>query len=36
MSFAYVPVKDQNLIVWGKNYCLIGFVFFINFEKKLK
>jgi len=28
MSFAYVPVKDQNLVVQGKNYYLIGFVFF--------
>jgi len=24
VSFAYVPVRDQNLVVWGKNYRLIG------------
>jgi len=36
VSFAYIPVRDQNLVVWGKNYRLIGFVFFINFEKKFK
>jgi len=34
MSFAYVPVRDQNLVVRGKNYRLIGFVFFISFWKK--
>jgi len=34
MSFAYVPVRDQNLVVRVKNYRLIGFVFFINFEKQ--
>jgi len=33
-SFAYVPVRDQNLVVRAKNYCLFGFVFFISFEKK--
>jgi len=35
-SFAYVPVRDQNLVVQGKNFRLIGFVFFINFEKGFK
>jgi len=35
VSFAYVPVKDQNLVVRGKNWRLICFVFFISlFEKK--
>ncbi len=34
-SFAYVPVRDQNLVVRGKNYRLFGFVFFISFEKKV-
>jgi len=34
VSFAYVPVRDQNLVVRGKNYCLIGCVFFISFLKK--
>ena len=24
VSFAYVPVRDQNLVVRGKNYRLIG------------
>jgi len=28
VSFAYVPVRDQNLVVRGKNWRLIGFVFF--------
>ena len=28
MFFAYVLVRDQNLVVRGRNYCLIGFVFF--------
>jgi len=36
MSFVYVPVRDQNLVVRGKNFRLIGFVFFISFEKKIK
>ena len=35
MSFAYVPVRDQNLVVRGTNYSLIGFVFF-SFEKSFK
>jgi len=35
-SFAYVPVRDQNLVVRSKNYCLIGCVFFISFEKSFK
>jgi len=29
-------VRDQNLVVWGKNYRLIGFVLFISFEKSFK
>jgi len=33
-SFAYVPVRDQNLVVRGKNYRLIGFVFLISFWKR--
>jgi len=36
VSFAYVPVRDQNLVVQGKNWRLICFVFFISFEKILK
>jgi len=28
-------VRDQNLVVWGKNYRLFGFVFFISFQKVL-
>jgi len=36
MSFAYVPVRDQNLVVRGRNWRLIGFVFFISFEKGFK
>ena len=28
VSFAYVPVRDQNLVVRGKNRRLICFVFF--------
>jgi len=35
-SFAYVPVRDQNLVIRGRNWRLIDFVFFINFEKSLK
>jgi len=35
-SFAYVPVRDQNLVVRGKNFRLIGFLFFISFEKGFK
>jgi len=35
-SFAYVPVRDQNLVVRGRNWRLIDFVFFINFWKKFK
>jgi len=34
VSFAYVPVKDQNLVVRGKNRRLTCFVFFISFEKR--
>jgi len=34
VSFAYVPVRDQNLIVRGKNCRLIGCVFFNSFEKR--
>ena len=34
VSFAYVPVRDQNLVVRGRNCRLIRCVFFINFEKK--
>jgi len=29
-------VRDQNLVVRGKNYRLIAFVFFISFEKGFK
>jgi len=29
-------MRDQNLVVRGKNYRLIGFVFFISFEKGIK
>jgi len=36
VSFAYVPVRDQNLVVRGKNQRLICFVFFISFEKGFK
>jgi len=36
MSFAYVPMRDQNLVVRDRNYRLIGFVFFIMFWKKFK
>jgi len=28
VSFAYVPVRDQNLVVRGKKWRLICFVFF--------
>ena len=28
VSFAYVPVRDQNLVVRGKNRRLICFVYF--------
>jgi len=35
VSFAYVPVRDQNLVVRGKNRHLICFVYFISFEKKV-
>jgi len=34
VPFAYVPVRDQNLVVWGKNFCLISLVFFISFWKR--
>jgi len=34
VPFAYVPVRDQNLVVRGKNYRLFGFVFFISFWKR--
>jgi len=34
VSFAYVPVRDQNLVVRDKNWRLIGCVFFISFEKR--
>ena len=36
VSFAYVPVRDQNLVVQCKNWRLIGFVFFISLEKGFK
>jgi len=35
-SFAYVPVRDQNLVVRGRNWRFVGFVFFITFEKGFK
>ena len=34
MSFAYVPVRDQNLVVQDRNWRLIGCVFFISFFEK--
>jgi len=34
VSFAYVLVRDQNLVVRGRNRRLICFVFFISFWKK--
>ena len=34
VSSAYVPVKDQNHVVRGKNWRLIGWVFLMFFEKK--
>jgi len=34
VPFAYVPVRNQNLVVRGKNWRLICFVFFICFLKK--
>jgi len=36
VSFSYVHVRDQNLVVWGRNCRLICFVFFICFEKGFK
>jgi hypothetical protein len=37
VSSAYVPVRDQNLVVRGqKNWRLIGCVFFISLKKVLK
>ena len=33
VSFAYVPVRDQNLVVRGRNRRLICFVFFIVLKK---
>jgi len=30
MSFAHVPLKDQNLVVRGKNYRLICGMFFLS------
>ena len=36
VSFAYVPVRDQNLVVRGRNWRLICDVFFISFEKVLR
>jgi len=36
VPFAYVPVRDQNLVVRGKNDRLIGCVFFIRFGKGFK
>ena len=35
MPFVYVLVRDQNLVVRGKNYHLICFVFLISFKKKV-
>jgi len=34
VSFAYVPVRDQNLVVQGKNWCLICFCVFLLVLKK--
>jgi len=37
VSFAYVPVRDQNLVVRGWNWRLICFcVFFLVFENGFK
>jgi len=33
-SFAYVPVRDQNLVVRGKNWRLICFCVFLLILKK--
>ena len=35
VSSAYVPVRDQNLVVRVKNWRLIGCVFFIGLKKKV-
>ena len=34
-SFAYVPVRDQNIVVRGRNWRLVGFVFFLLVLKKI-
>jgi len=36
VPFAYVPVRDQNLVVRGKNLCLICFCVFLLILKKFK
>jgi len=36
VSFAYVPVRDQNLVVRGWNWRLICFCVFLVFENGFK
>jgi len=36
VSFAYVPVRDQNLVVRGWNWRLICFVFLLVLKNVLK
>jgi len=36
MSLAYVSLRDQNLVVQGRNYRLIGFVFLLVLKKSFK
>jgi len=33
-SFAYVLVRDQNLVVRGRNFVWFVFLFFISFWKR--
>ena len=35
-SFSYVPVRDQNLVVRGRNYRSICFIFILIFLKSFK
>jgi len=36
MSFAYVPMDDQNLVVQGKNWVWFVLCFLLVLEKSLK
>jgi len=33
-SFSYVPVRDQNLVIWGRNFQVCFISFWKGFKRK--